>query len=53
MHDYALEHPAHEQEAWHMMTIGFEFPWSLKNLATTFQAAVRQPAMIDPIDGPT
>jgi hypothetical protein len=35
------------------MTIGFEFPQSLKNSATTFQAAVRQPATTDPIDGPT
>jgi hypothetical protein len=53
MHDDDLEHPAHEQEARHTTTIGFEFPWSLKNSAITFQAAVRQPAMIDPIDGPT
>jgi hypothetical protein len=36
-----------------MMMIGFEFPRSLKKSATTFQAAVRQLAMIDLIDGPT
>jgi hypothetical protein len=33
--------------------IGFVFPRSLKNSATTFQAVVRQPATTDPIDGPT
>jgi hypothetical protein len=35
-----------------MMTTGFEFHRGLKNSATTFQAAVRQPAMINLIDGP-
>jgi hypothetical protein len=35
------------------MTIGFEFPRSLKNSTITFQAAVRQPATTDPIDGST
>jgi hypothetical protein len=53
VHDDDLEHPAHEQEARRMTTIGFEFPRSLKNSATTFQAAVRKPAMTDSIDDPT
>jgi hypothetical protein len=53
VHDDELEHPAHEQKARRTTTIGFEFPRSLKNSATTFQAMVRQPAMTDPIDGPT
>jgi hypothetical protein len=53
VHDDDLEHPTHEQEARRTTTIGFEFPQSLKNSATTFQAAVRQSAMADPIDGPT
>jgi hypothetical protein len=53
VHDDDLEHPAHEQEARCTTTIGFEFPQSLKNSATTFQAAVRQLTTIDPIDGPT
>jgi hypothetical protein len=48
-----LEHPAHKQEARRMTTIGFEFPQSLKNSVTTFQAAVRQPTTTNPIDGPT
>jgi hypothetical protein len=52
-HDDDLEHPAHEQEARRMTMIEFKFFWSLKNSATTFQAAVRQPATTDPIDGPT
>jgi hypothetical protein len=52
-HDNDLEHPTYEQEARHTTTIGFEFPWSLKNSATTFQVAVRQPATIDLIDGLT
>jgi hypothetical protein len=52
-HDDDLEHPAHEQEAQRTTTIGFEFPRCLKNSVTTFQAAVRQPVMTDPIDGPT
>jgi hypothetical protein len=41
-HDDNLEHPAHEQEAQHTTMIGFEFPRSLKNSATTFQAAGNQ-----------
>jgi hypothetical protein len=53
VHDDDLEHPAHEQEARRTTTIGFEFPQSLKNSATTFQAAVRQPAMTDPINSLT
>jgi hypothetical protein len=52
-HGDDLEHPTHEQEARHTTTIGFEFSRSLKNSATTFQVAVRQPATIDPIDGLT
>jgi hypothetical protein len=53
VHNDNLEQPAHEQKARHTTTIGFEFPRSLKNSATTFQAAVRQPAMTDLIDGST
>jgi hypothetical protein len=53
VHNDDLEHPTHEQEVWHMMTIGFEIPRSLKNSATTFQAVARQSATTDPIDGPT
>jgi hypothetical protein len=53
VHDDDLEHPAHEQEARSTTTIGFEFPRSLKNSVTMFQAVVRQPATTDPIDGPT
>jgi hypothetical protein len=51
--DDDLEHPDHEQEARRMTMIDCEFPRSLKNSATTFQAVVRQPAMIDPIDSST
>jgi hypothetical protein len=47
-----LEHPAQQEEERCMITIGFEFPRRLKNLATMFQAAVRQSAMTNPIDGP-
>jgi hypothetical protein len=47
-----LEHPAQEQEEWHTTTIGFEFHRGLKNLATTFQAIVRQSATTNSIDGP-
>jgi hypothetical protein len=47
------EHPAQEQEGQCTMTIGFDFHYGLKNSTTTFQAAVRQPAMTNPIDGPT
>jgi hypothetical protein len=53
VHDDDLEHPVHEQEAQLTTMIDFEFPRSLKNSATTFQAAVRQPATTDPINGPT
>jgi hypothetical protein len=53
VHDDDLEHPAHEQEARRMMTIDIEFPRSLKNSATMFQATVRQPTTTDLIDGPT
>jgi hypothetical protein len=53
VHDDDLEHPAHEQEVRRTMTIDFEFPRSLKNSATTFQATVRQPATTYLIDGPT
>jgi hypothetical protein len=53
VHDDDLEHLAHEQEAWRMTTIDFEFPRGLKNSVTTFQAAVMQPATTDPIDGLT
>jgi hypothetical protein len=53
MCDDDLEHLAHEQEARCTTTIGFEFPQSLKNSATTFQAVVRQPTTTDLIDGPT
>jgi hypothetical protein len=53
MHDDDLEHLAHEQEARRPTKIGFEFPQSLKNSVTTFQAAVKQSATTDPIDGLT
>jgi hypothetical protein len=53
VNDDDLEHPAHEQEARRTTTIDFKFPRSLKNSATTFQAAVRQPTTTDPIDGLT
>jgi hypothetical protein len=53
VHDDDVVHPTHEQEARHTMMIDFEFPRSLKNSATTFQAAVRQPATTNLIDGPT
>jgi hypothetical protein len=52
VHDDDLEHPTHEQEARRTMMIGFKFPHSLKNLVTTFQAAVRQPTTTYSIDGP-
>jgi hypothetical protein len=51
--DDDLERPTQEQEEQHTTTIGFEFPRGLKNSATTFQAAVRQPATTNLIDGPT
>jgi hypothetical protein len=47
--DNDLEHPAQEQEEWCTTTIDFEFHRGLK--VTTFQATVRQPATINPIDG--
>jgi hypothetical protein len=50
--DDDLEHPTQEQEEWRTMTIDFEFHRGLKNSSTTFHAAVRQPAMTNPIDGP-
>jgi hypothetical protein len=53
VHNDDLELPAHEQEVRRTTTIDFEFPQSLKNSVTTFQVAVRQPAMTDPIDSPT
>jgi hypothetical protein len=53
VHDDDLEHAAYEQEVRRTMTIGFEFPRSLKNSVTTFQVAVRQPGTTDPIDSPT
>jgi hypothetical protein len=51
--DDDLERLTQEQEEQHTTTIDFEFPRSLKNSATTFQAAVRQPATTNLIDGPT
>jgi hypothetical protein len=53
VHDDDLEHPTHEQEARCTMMISFEFPWSLKNSATTFQEVVRQSATTYLIDGLT
>jgi hypothetical protein len=50
--DNDLEHPAQEQEEQCTMTIGFEFPRGLNNLATTFQEVVKQLATTNPIDGP-
>jgi hypothetical protein len=41
VHDDDLEHPTRKKEVWRTTTIGFEFPRSLKNSATTLQAAVR------------
>jgi hypothetical protein len=51
--DDDLECSAQEQEERHMTMIGFEFPLSLKNSATAFQATVRQPGTTYLIDGPT
>jgi hypothetical protein len=45
-----LESPAQEHEEQRTMTIDFEFHRALKNSTTTFQAVVRQPVMINPID---
>jgi hypothetical protein len=50
--DDDLEHPAQELEERRTMTIAFEFHRGLKNSVTTFQAAVRQPAMTNSIDSP-
>jgi hypothetical protein len=41
-----------EQEERRMTTIGFEFHQGLKNSVTTFQAAIKQPATTNLIDGP-
>jgi hypothetical protein len=49
--DDNLEHPTQEQEERCMMTIGFNFSRGLKNSATMFEAAVRQPTTTNPIDG--
>jgi hypothetical protein len=51
--DDDLEHPAEEQEERCTTTIGYEFPRGLKNSATTFQAAVRQPATTNSIETPS
>jgi hypothetical protein len=48
--DDDLEHLAQEQEERCTTTIGFEFHQGLKNSTITFQAAVRQLAMTNPID---
>jgi hypothetical protein len=53
VHDDDIEHPTHEQEVRLTTTIGIEFPRSLKNSATTFQAVIRKSATTDLIDGPT
>jgi hypothetical protein len=50
--DDNLEHPTQELEERHTMTIDFDFPRGLKNSATTFQVAVRQPATTNPIVSP-
>jgi hypothetical protein len=46
------EHLGQEQEKWRTTTISFEFHRGLENLAITFQAVVRQPAMTNLIDSP-
>jgi hypothetical protein len=51
--DNNLEHPTQEQEEWRTTTIGFEFYRGFKNLTTTFQAAVGQPATTNPINSTT
>jgi hypothetical protein len=48
--DDDLEHSAQEQEERCTTTIDFEFHRGLKNSVTTFQAAFRQPATINPIN---
>jgi hypothetical protein len=40
-----LKHPVQEKEEWRTITIDFEFHRDHKNLVTTFQATIRQPAM--------
>jgi hypothetical protein len=50
--DDDLERPTQEQEERHTTTIDIEFPRGLKNSVTTFQVAVMQLAMINPIDSP-
>jgi hypothetical protein len=53
VHGDDFEQLAHKQEVRRTTTIGFKFPRSLKNSATTFQAVVRQPTTTDSIDGLT
>jgi hypothetical protein len=50
--DNDLKHLTQEQEERRTTTIGFEFPRGLKNLATMFQATVRQLVAIDLINNP-
>jgi hypothetical protein len=50
--DDDLERPTQEQEERRTTTIDFKFHPGLKNSVTTFQAVVRQPAVITPIDSP-
>jgi hypothetical protein len=49
--DDDLEHLTQEQEERRRTTIDFKFHRGLKNSTTMFQAAVRQPATTNPIDG--
>jgi hypothetical protein len=49
--DDDLEHSTEKQEERCTTTVGFEFYRGLKNSAVTFQAAVRQPAMTNSING--
>jgi hypothetical protein len=51
--DDDLENQTQDQEEQCTTMIGFEFPRSLKNAATTFQATVRQSATTNLIDSPT
>jgi hypothetical protein len=50
--DDNLERPTQEQEERRTTTIDFEFHRGLKNSATTFQGAIRQPGTTNPIDSP-
>jgi hypothetical protein len=50
--DDDLEHSTQEQEERRTTVISFEFHRGLENSATMFQAAVRQLATTNPIDGP-